>query len=97
MKFYKIILSSKHEVVVDEDDYGKIEQGIASGSLIKTKTALINPSFLVAVIPEEVKPKVIEEGKMVMDENGHKVFKVTGQKEVYPILPDMFSKQKKIA
>jgi hypothetical protein len=95
MKFYRVILG-KHEIVVDEDDYSKIENGIKTGSLIKTKTALINPSFLVAIIPEEVKPKVEQQGEFITDEHGHRVFKVTGEKKIYPVIPDSFSKQNRI-
>lgn len=55
MKYYKVILSNKLEVVLDEADYEKLLQGMNSGSFVRLKKAVVNPSFIVVIQP--IKPK----------------------------------------
>ncbi len=59
---YIIQLSNKTEVEIDEVDFKKFTANSASGSLIKLKRGIINPSFVVAIIPSEVKAKRRVEG-----------------------------------
>lgn len=88
MKYYKLILSSKHEIVIDEIDYKKFESNSGSGNFIKLKQAVINPSFVIAVVPT----KEIESGKSIKGyvDPERNVYVVTEEKET-PALENAFS------
>ena len=87
MKYFKVILSNKQEIIIDEDDYRKVAMGMNSGAFIKVKKAIINPSFIQNITPisqqealqGEYVPEKIE-GEMGTDANGKPVFKVTSRK-----------------
>lgn len=51
MKFYKVILSNKTDVTIDQQDFDKLLAGLNSGSFVKLKNAIINPSFVSHVMP----------------------------------------------
>lgn len=52
MKFYKVILSHhKQDIVLDDADYQKLLTALDTGSFVRLKKAIINPSFIVAIIP----------------------------------------------
>ncbi len=94
MKFYKVILSaSKTEVIIDQEDFDKITSLISTGQLIKVKQGIINPSFIVAIVPHEMKAKEIVKG-YVDKERG--VYIETGRELVNPLVEDKFNNQLKI-
>lgn len=86
MKYYKAILSNKQEFVLDETDYQKVVQGLETGSFVRTKKAVINPSFVVTIFPiqqSEALDTEMPERKIegyVDEESGR--FIVTEDKEV---------------
>jgi hypothetical protein len=86
MKFYKIYLSSRVDIEIDDDDYQKLTQSISSGNLIKLKQAIINPSFIVCIIPFHKKPERVTTG--FVDEKTRS-FKVVEDKSVI-VIPDAF-------
>ncbi len=51
MKKYTIHLSSRQTVEIDEDDFHKLTSSGERGSLLKLKQAIINPSFIIAIVP----------------------------------------------
>jgi len=51
MKYYEITLSSKDRITIDEDDYQKFIETGDKSRLIQLKKAVINPSFIVTIIP----------------------------------------------
>ena len=51
MKYFKIIMSNKDFVVIDENDFKKLESGMNAGSFVQLKKGIVNPSFIVAVLP----------------------------------------------
>ena len=51
MKYYEITLSSKDRITIDEDDYRKFIETGDKSRLIQLKKAVINPSFIVTIIP----------------------------------------------
>lgn len=59
---YIIQLSNKTEIEIDQADFEKFTANSASGNLIKLKRGIINPSFVVAIIPSAVKAKRKVEG-----------------------------------
>ena len=51
---YKIVMSKGDEIKIDEDDLVKIKANIGE-SLIQIKQGIINPSFMIAIIPTDEK------------------------------------------
>ena len=51
---YKIILNNKNEIIIDDEDYKKFEQNITS-TFVRLKQAVINPSYVIAIIPHNEK------------------------------------------
>jgi len=68
MKYYRAHLSNKQSIILDDIDYEKLLAGMNSGSFVKLKKAIINPSFLMMILPvsqsealqEEIAPRKIE-------------------------------------
>ena len=87
---YKLQLSNKGEFEIDEEDYQNVLKSVGSGNLAKIKQAIINPSFIVAIIPQrETKEKKIEG---YFDEEKRK-FIVTSEELVEKSVVDNFIKQ----
>lgn len=53
----KVILSTKHEIQIDPKEVDAVMQAISTGSIVKVKQGIINPSYVVAVV-EDVRRKV---------------------------------------
>lgn len=51
MKYYKAHMSNRETVTLDEEDFAKLVEGMNSGSFVKLKQAIINPSFLMMIVP----------------------------------------------
>lgn len=51
MKYFKVFLSNRQEVALDEADYEKLLAGMASGSFVRLKKAVLNPSFISHILP----------------------------------------------
>lgn len=51
MRKYKIILSSKTEVLIDEDELENVMSAIDQGAMVKVRQGIINPSFVIAIVP----------------------------------------------
>lgn len=54
-KAYKIILSNKVEIQIDEDEIEIALQAINFGSIGKMRQGIFNPSFLVAIVADETR------------------------------------------
>lgn len=94
MKYYKIILSSKNEVLIDEEDYKKFLQVSGTGNFVRVKQAVINPAFVVAILPTKEKLEASKGYKGHIDlEKG--AFVVTEETESEP-LKDEFDTQNKL-
>lgn len=91
MKLYKLIYSTGDRIRIDEDDYAKFGQHCASGNFILLKQGLVNPSYVVGIMPigSEAPRKVIRDG-FVDEKRG--VFIPTKVDENAPALDDAFSK-----
>ena len=90
---YKLILSTRQEVLMDEADFLKVKSEIGSGNLIKIKRGIINPSFAVAILPVEDSPKRIMNG--YVDEKTRK-FVLTEDREEPESLDDSFSEAERL-
>ena len=81
-------MSSKDKIIVDEDDFKKLEQNLGTGNLIRLKKGIVNPSFIVSIYPitqqealsEEYADKKIE--GYVDEETGKYI--ITKQTEIVP-------------
>lgn len=49
VRAYKVILSTKHEIKIDEDEVAKVLEGIKSGSIVRVRQGLFNPSYFVCI------------------------------------------------
>lgn len=47
---YKIVLNTKQEIIIDATDYEKFTQNLSS-TFVRLKSAVINPSYVVVIIP----------------------------------------------
>src|SRR3990167_2326326 len=61
MRYYRISMSSKDKIVVDEDDFAKLEQNLGTGNLIRLKKGIVNPSFIVSIYPITQQEALAEE------------------------------------
>ncbi len=53
MRGYKIVMSTGAEVKIDQDEVAKVMGGIQRGGMIAVKQGLVNPSFIVSVLPDK--------------------------------------------
>lgn len=88
MTFYKISLSNKLDVEIDEEDFTKLKANIESGKLIQLKQAVINPSFIVGITP--IKKEKEEKIEGYIDQE-RRVFVKTSDTLEDPKLADEFS------
>jgi hypothetical protein len=94
MKYYKASLSNKESFILDEQDYTKLVAGMNSGSFVKLKQAIINPSFLVMILPvseESVMKDILPEREVdgFIDEKDG-VYKIT--KDIKPAIAKLVDK-----
>lgn len=67
-RVYKVVLSTKDQVKVDPFELEAIMAAMGSGSLVRVKQGIINPSYVVAVIEdEERRAKFLEDTKYPQD------------------------------
>jgi len=93
-----IVKTSNGEIKVDGTEIPKIIEGITSGSIIILKQGILNPSFLVSIIPDEQRvsdiKKMIEsvdkQNKLVGMRAGDKIIEKVEYKEELVLLPDLF-------
>ena len=50
---YKVILSNKTEIKIDEDELRFVLEAINTKSVCKVRSGIFNPSFLVAIVEDE--------------------------------------------
>ena len=55
IKPFIVQLSNKQEVSITSDELDSITMGVKTGSMIKLRRAIINPSFIVSIIPDTEK------------------------------------------
>jgi len=66
---YLVEMSNKRNVKVDPDEIGKVYNGIASGSIIRVRQGIINPSFIVDVVLDEDRVKQVRIEKREVEEH----------------------------
>ena len=84
MKYF-VQLSNKTEVPIDEDELQNVLTGIQSGSPVKVRQGIFNPSFFVAIVEDySRRPLSVYNGDKppLIQERGN--------------LPDIFSETKKL-
>lgn len=84
---YTLHLSTKQTILLDQDDFEKFLEKGEKGTLIRLKQAIINPSFVVSVIPFQDSQEKQYEGH-IDEETGKYV--ITGERRVTS-LHDAFS------
>lgn len=67
---FKVILSTKTEIKCDKEEIKRVIEGIGTGSIIKVRQGLINPSFIVAVVEDtERRLKFVEQVHEIENHN----------------------------
>ncbi len=88
---YEIIMSKGEKIRIDEDDLKKVKNNL-SASLIQVKQGIINPSFMVMIVPTNEPDKVL---KPIYEEGGdERTMKMVGEEEVN-VLGDKMSEDVK--
>jgi hypothetical protein len=83
-------MSKGENIKIDQEDLDKIEANIKA-PLVRVKQAIINPSFMVSIIPtNEPDTKT----KPIID-NTREYAVITGEREV-KVLPDLMSETKRL-
>lgn len=88
MKYFKISMSTKDKIIIDEQDFVKLEGSMGTGNLIKLKKGIVNPSFIVSIYPITPKEALEEEGRSRKIEGyiDEKTGKYVTTKEEYPVV-----------
>ncbi len=81
---YEIYMSKGANIKIDEEDLNHIQNNL-SAPLIRTKQAIINPSFMVSIVPTEEKEFILK--PKIEIENG--VAKVVGQEKFNTLVDKM--------
>lgn len=81
---YLIQMSKGENIKIDEQDLKHLQENL-SAPLIRIKQAIINPSFMISIIPTEeneflTKPKIVEE-------NG--ILKIIGEEKINTLTDKM--------
>jgi len=88
---YKIVMSKGEEVKIDEDDLVKIKANIGE-SLIQIKQGIINPSFMIAIIPTDEQETRVKD--LIEIRDGRAV--VTATETIKKLVDKMTIKNKKL-
>lgn len=84
MKYFKVFLSNKESVVIDQVDYEKLATAMNTGAFVKLKNAIVNPSFISHILPVSQKEALETESPLGKIE-GH----VDEKRGVYVVTKDM--------
>lgn len=91
MAIYEVIMSKGEKIKIDEEDLVKIKENL-SANLIRVKQGIINPSFMVMIVPtNEADVKAIPQ----WDTEGPTA-KVTGFEEVKVLADKMSTDTKRL-
>ena len=98
IKAYKILLSNKAEIKIDEDEIDAALNAIATGSVGKMRQGIFNPSFLVAIIEDEDRLERLHEA-IRLAEKHNELFpdKQRPLPEGFKKLEDIFSGRKQLS
>lgn len=77
-KSYEVVLSTKDRIKCDAGELSKLVEGIKSGSMIRLKQGLVNPSFIVTITLDEERTSkfahsvydVLKNNRQAVDYNG---------------------------
>ena len=88
---YEVQMSKGDKIKIDEEDLLHIQANI-SAHLIRVKQGIINPSFMVMIVPTN-EPDTLKKPTM---ERGDNTMTITGEKEVKVLADLMGSEVKKL-
>ena len=61
---YKIILSNtKETITIREEELQKVLKGISTGSPVVVREGILNPSYFVAIVPDQERMRAIAEAE----------------------------------
>lgn len=62
MRFKIILSNSKETIVIREDELDKVMKGINKGGVVVCREGVLNPAYLVAIIPDFERMNAVKEG-----------------------------------
>lgn len=62
-------LSNGADVAIDADEVNKLMLGVSRGSVIRFRQGIVNPSFVVAVVPDKERIRTFMDDTKYQDEN----------------------------
>lgn len=65
---YIVKLSNNAEVPIDADEVEKVLSGVSRGSMVRVRQGLVNPSFIVAIVPDKKRISAFLEDTKYPDE-----------------------------
>lgn len=84
---YIIQLSNKTNIEIDQSDFEKIKRESVTGNFIQVKKGIVNPSFIIAIVPIE-KDGVRKIEGHIDEEKG--VYVIESEEFAAPVLVDEF-------
>lgn len=70
--FFRVVLSTKHEVLADADEIGRVVEAIKAGTPCRLRQGIVNPSYVVAVVEDEGRARALADGiRSVTQHNAH--------------------------
>ena len=78
-------MSKGENIKIDEEDLNHIQDNL-SAPLIRVKQAIINPSFMISIVPSENEEDIVTRKKVIV-ENG--VAKIIGEDKVKKLVDKM--------
>lgn len=91
MKTYNMYLSSKQSLVIDQADFEKFFN--SEGKMVMLKGGIVNPSFVVCILPRKEKDEPKKEVEGYLDEKRN-VFVVTKEITLESPVKDEFDTKK---
>ena len=67
MRGYKIVMSTGEEVKIDHEEIEVVMLGAQVKGMIRVKQGIVNPSFIVSVLPDKDRKDVLYDGGSVAE------------------------------
>lgn len=87
---YEVIMSKGSAIRIDEEDLKHIKENISS-TLIRVKEGIINPSFMVMIVPTKEEDVII---RKITEIGEDRIARITGEERI-PKLSDLMSDEVK--
>ena len=92
---YRVVLSSKVEIPCDSDEVASVIAGIQSGSVVRLRQGVFNPSFFVSLVPDDKRQKAYLNDLLAVSDYNRQQFRYHGGTDLrklpeFQLLGDIF-------